>query len=343
MACAASSSVLCDHPAVLAPLLASLTADTLSTAACVSKAWQNAVQADHTSLWRSLVLSRWPGLAAIATAPASVDWRRRYRTLSRHGLVDTEPEHEDPLSQLKFLVQGRWEENGAPAFSLVGEGSGVSCMISLSIAQRVEVRDALRIEVTLPESAPLPSGWQTLEPAAAGARDGLEIEVLLHNDATSAVAHLFSLSIRKEAVSYRPAADGAARPLVGDWAAAHAALPASAGAEGSPGGATVMASVDTWAFPTNAGCGTPGASGSRAEVPWMAPLTKDINLGELLTTPPALEVKPLTLGFCVREGVPRLCSVRMEPVTRVSVPWGDIGFPLQTSGVPGLHDLLDWA
>jgi hypothetical protein len=110
---------LLDDPALLAPLLGALSAADLSSAASVCRSWQAAERADRNALFHALVRKQWPGLMPpLAEHRAEIDWRHRYRVLSRLGSCRKPPAPElDPLQQYTFTIQGHWGPDGGVAFS----------------------------------------------------------------------------------------------------------------------------------------------------------------------------------------------------------------------------------
>ena len=184
------SSIL-HEPALLAPLFAALSDDDLTRAAHVCRSWAAAEVTDRHTLWRALVLTRWPALALLrAPTHDLVDWRERFHTLARLGQSDVQ---HDALEKKSFVLQGRWA-SGALAFSSVATHRTVRT-VAQSGPQSIEVRDALRIRVSLGDDAAvaLPNSWRVGDHAMD---DSLEVEVLVHDADTSAVAHFLCWQLR---------------------------------------------------------------------------------------------------------------------------------------------------
>ena len=94
-----------DDPALLAPLFAALPAKSLLAAAQVCKAWSAAEQLDRAALWKRIVVQQYPALAAVSR-PKS-DWKARFSTLAKKGVVEVEDEEdEEPLERFEFVFQG---------------------------------------------------------------------------------------------------------------------------------------------------------------------------------------------------------------------------------------------
>lgn len=149
------------EPAVLAPLLAALPAETLQTAACVSRAWADAVSVDKAALWRALVLGKWPGLAGLSSA--DVNWQKRYRVLAKCGQF-TDGLELDPLAKYAFVLHGSFAGHAAPAFSQRATVRRVQRSIGFADRQLV-IKDALELEVTFPDGLPLPHSWRADPPS----------------------------------------------------------------------------------------------------------------------------------------------------------------------------------
>ena len=321
-------------------VLMALPAESLLAACCLCRVWKIAESADRSALWRALVFKWWPALACLP-ATSCIDWQQRYRVLLQHG---TEYALKiDPLSLFSFVLQGRWEGSEAPAFSQLATASRTARSVEAGDST-VEILDALQLELELDAAIPLPPSWLAADPAtdepAAGypAADGLEITILVHARASGKVAHLLSLSIRKESIFPRESIDP--RPdemwpekVLRDWD--FHALPNK-----------FKAKVDTRAFPTNAGCGLPkGPQRQRADVPWLSEAASGgIDLSSVASAP-IIEVDPATINFRVEEAVPRLSGICIQPnvIFEIHAVHRAIFIPLQAGNLSGLLDLLYWS
>jgi hypothetical protein len=156
----------------------------------------------------------------------------------------------EPLEKFQFVFQGRWEASGVRAFSKVATARKVCKTLSGGTGggERIEVRDALQLDLELEEGVTVPPAWLTTAAAAQGSYDGLEVEILVHCVANGSVAHFLSLSIQKEGIFRIEEMSDVPEPIgmaIGSEYLAHEGfLPPS-----------FRANIAAEQYPTNAGCG----------------------------------------------------------------------------------------
>lgn len=332
---AAAAALMFDDPSVITPLFASLPAESLVSAACVCKAWAQLEQVERAGLWRSLVLASWPGLSR----KAQVNWRKRFRVLSRWGVPLPGKVEEDALANFTFCVQGRLEPGA-------GGGEAAQTFSSTATAHKVVraedcagnlvvFRDAFELEIEIEPAVALPQSWRvedSMMEEEGGSFRGLDVTVLVENQADETAAHLLSFSVAAPSVSFVPpagemqAGDERAVPLHAFW---EAELPD-----------TFVAEADVTNFPTFVGCGY--ARETREEVPWLKAMIGDVELGALVT-PPEVVPSPLQLGFRLVDSAPRLRSIRMGLYLRTThAQAGLMAYPLPVKDVVA-SEALDWA
>lgn len=267
----AKGTGLLDDPALLAPLLVALPAADVASASCVCKSWAAAERSDRNALFQALSRARWPGLVgqSAGAGRAVVDWRHRYKTLSRRGLSrePTVEEDEDPLANYSFIIQGQW--GATLAFSRAAAVTRVEYSAVYG-GHVMEFKDVVRYEVSLPEPVRLPPSWRV--EAHEGEYDGLDISMLVQfqRGSIDQAAHLFDFSICKQALQAGPSA----LPPHRWW-----------GSEELSG--SYEASVDTLTYSTATGCGPlsiVGGKPSRADPPWLAKFDQGMPETSLITS-----------------------------------------------------------
>jgi len=319
---AASAQLLHDDGGLVLNILCALDATSLARMCCVCQAWASAEVENRRVLWRTLCLQRWPDLGE----GLAVDWRRRYRVLSRDGQPLSQEKVEDPLADFSFVVQGRWGADAPVAFSTVVRAGRYSANVSMH-GNELEFRDAFQLEAAFSAPVPLPASWTASGPSA----DRLDVSILVRSRTDDTVAHLICFSVDKRTI---------AAPL--------------AGARNDPSGRFSIV-ADTFNFPTAAGCGGLFTDGlgkrRRTQAPWLTNMIDTFPAGlEELITGVRLEVSPLMLHLAVEPQLgpePHLRGMRLGFGMIVEFADGvmqtlDGALPLCVKDVPATFEHLDW-
>ena len=340
-----------DDPALLAPLFAALPAKSLLNAACVCKAWAAAEQVDRSTLWKRFVVQQYPALAAVSR-PKS-DWKARFSTLAKKGVVEVEDEEdEEPLERFEFVFQGstmRGDLRKEILFSkavatskatmqgddMTQYGNGLMTNPALN---QIEIRDALKLDLTLDAPMRFPAEYQE-DASDDGNEDcvGFDVEILVYDRTKDKVAHFLAFTLPRAGIIYRGDPDGSEEeayvPIKEMW---DAPLPDS-----------FETKIDTQLHRTNIGVGPRDEDGSRAEPGFVGGLG-GVELGNFASTP-MIEVYPLRLGLQMIEGAPHLKSISMQVVMQMAVnghgPQMSVAvrIPIQVNSLAALPNELDWA
>ena len=341
-----------DDPALLAPLFAALPAKSLLNAACVCKAWAAAEQVDRSTLWKRFVVQQYPALAAVSR-PKS-DWKARFSTLAKKGVVEVEDEEdEEPLERFEFVFQGstmRGDLRKEILFSkavatskatmqgddMTQYGNGLLTNPALN---QIEIRDALKLDLTLDAPMRFPAEYQE-DASDDGNEDcvGFDVEILVYDRTKDKVAHFLAFTLPRAGIIYRGDPDGSEEeayvPIKEMW---DAPLPDS-----------FETKIDTQVYRTNIGVGPREEyDGSRAEPGFVGGLG-GVELGDFASTP-GVEVHPLRLGLQMIEGAPHLKSISMQVVMQMAVNGNmpqmqvAVRIPVQVNSLSALPTELDWA
>lgn len=340
-----------DDPALLAPLFAALPAKSLLNAACVCKAWAAAEQVDRSTLWKRFVVQQYPALAAVSR-PKS-DWKARFSTLAKKGVVEVEDEEdEEPLERFEFVFQGstmRGDLRKEILFSkavatskatmqgddMTQYGNGLMTNPALN---QIEIRDALKLDLTLDAPMRFPAEYQVLpseEEREGEECVGLDVEILVYDRTKDKVAHFLAFTLPRAGIIYRGDPEEEAYvPIKEMW---DAPLPDS-----------FETTIDTQLHRTDIGVGPRDAyDGSRAEPGFVGGLG-GVELGNFASTP-GVEVYPLRLGLQMVEGAPHLKSISMQVVMQMAVNGNmpqmqvAVRIPIQVNSLSALPTELDWA
>jgi len=344
-----------DDPALLAPLFAALPAKSLLNAAQVCKAWSAAEQLDRAALWKRIVVQQYPALAAVSR-PKS-DWKARFSTLAKKGVVEVEDEEdEEPLERFEFVFQGstmRGDLRKEILFSkavatskatmqgddMTQYGNGLLTNPALN---QIEIRDALKLDLTLDAPMRFPAEYQE-DASDDGNEDcvGFDVEILVYDRTKDKVAHFLAFTLPRAGIIYsgQTHEDGleeeAYVPIKEMWGCPH--LPDS-----------FETKIDTAVYRTNIGVGPRDEyDGSRAEPGFVGGLG-GVELGDFASTP-GVEVHPLRLGLQMIEGAPHLKSISMQVVMQMAVngmgPQHAVAvrIPIQVNSLSALPNELDWA
>ena len=343
-----------DDPALLAPLFAALPAKSLLNAACVCKAWAAAEQVDRSTLWKRFVVQQYPALAAVSR-PKS-DWKARFSTLAKKGVVEVEDEEdEEPLERFEFVFQGstmRGDLRKEILFSkavatskatmqgddMTQYGNGLMTNPALN---QIEIRDALKLDLTLDAPMRFPAEYQDLpseEERVGEECVGFDVEILVYDRTKDKVAHFLAFTLPRAGIIYRGDPDGSEEeayvPIKEMW---DAPLPDS-----------FETKIDTQVYRTNIGVGPREEyDGSRAEPGFVGGLG-GVELGDFASTP-GVEVHPLRLGLQMIEGAPHLKSISMQVVMQMAVNGNmpqmqvAVRIPVQVNSLSALPTELDWA
>ena len=343
-----------DDPALLAPLFAALPAKSLLNAACVCKAWAAAEQVDRSTLWKRFVVQQYPALAAVSR-PKS-DWKARFSTLAKKGVVEVEDEEdEEPLERFEFVFQGstmRGDLRKEILFSkavatskatmqgddMTQYGNGLLTNPALN---QIEIRDALKLDLTLDAPMRFPAEYQDLpseEERVGEECVGFDVEILVYDRTKDKVAHFLAFTLPRAGIIYRGDPDGSEEeayvPIKEMW---DAPLPDS-----------FETKIDTQVYRTNIGVGPREEyDGSRAEPGFVGGLG-GVELGNFASTP-GVEVHPLRLGLQMIEGAPHLKSISMQVVMQMAVNGNmpqmqvAVRIPVQVNSLSALPTELDWA
>lgn len=349
-----------DDPALLAPLFAALPAKSLLAAAQVCKAWSAAEQLDRAALWKKIVVQQYPALAAVAR-PKS-DWKARFSTLAKKGMVevDDDEEDEEPLERFEFVFQGSTTRDDptwdAPRKEILFSKSvatsraimqgddmtqyGGGLMTNPALNQ-IEIRDALKLDLTLDAPMRFPAEYQDLpseEEREGEECVGFDVEILVYDRTKDKVAHFLAFTLPRAGIIYRGDPDGSEEeayvPIKEMW---DAPLPDS-----------FETTIDTQLHRTNIGIGPRDEhDGSRAEPGFVGGLG-GVELGNFASTP-GVEVHPLRLGLQMIEGAPHLKSISMQVVMQMAVNGNGpqmsvaVRIPIQVNSLSALPNELDWA
>ena len=345
-----------DDPALLAPLFAALPAKSLLNAACVCKAWAAAEQVDRSTLWKRFVVQQYPALAAVSR-PKS-DWKARFSTLAKKGVVEVEEEDdEEPLERFEFVFQGSTTRDDptwdAPRKEILfsktvatsraimqGDdmtqyGNGLMTNPALN---QIEIRDALKLDLTLDAPMRFPAEYQDLpseEERVGEECVGFDVEILVYDRTKDKVAHFLAFTLPRAGIIYRGDPEEEAYvPIKEMW---DAPLPDS-----------FETKIDTAVYRTNIGVGPRDEyDGSRAEPGFVGGLG-GVELGNFASTP-GVEVHPLRLGLQMIEGAPHLKSISMQVVMQMAVNGNmpqmqvAVRIPVQVNSMSALPTELDWA
>ena len=254
--------------------------------------------------------------------------QKRYWILDREGsALVAAPE---PLQKYRFMLQACWQRSGALAFSQFVTAHKV---VQTCGPTNIEGRDSLRLDLDLTAGVPLPDDWRS------EGLDCLNVSVMMHSLVENAVAHLLTFTLQKVGTVPDSLHEHAEVGSPGArWTSVHELwqppLPKSLAVE-----------VDAYSFAADLGCGVdPDNPSSRAEVPWLAALHKDVDVSSLMQAPPTLRVEPLSIGFRFVDGAPRLKSMSFGlAIVLNTATTASITMPFQVSMLPGLAEIVAWA